>query len=123
LRRPGGYRFCCSDAIIPRGKVFAVDASGTIYTWDICAASSCCPDVEPELMTKPPNVNDLLDEFDCRWRLAESEDGRQVLLVCIYGKEMGSYDETTGYRRRMFANTAGSHDKGVCACTSETWTS
>ncbi|KAK3164243.1 hypothetical protein QOZ80_1AG0014690 [Eleusine coracana subsp. coracana] len=99
LRNPDGYRSwfgCYSDAVVQKGKVFAVDHSGTVYAWEI-RAGTASPDAEPEL-TDRPNVNDLLDKFECSWRLAESADGRRLLLVCIYAKEIVCR-KTNGYCR------------------------
>ncbi|XP_062200477.1 uncharacterized protein LOC133903149 [Phragmites australis] len=79
LRDPWDHLFGYTDAVVHKGKVFAIDTSGSIYAWDI--RDGACP--EPENV-KPPHVD--RDEFTHHWRLAESADGRRLLIVCIYGK-------------------------------------
>ncbi|XP_004971509.1 putative F-box protein At4g17565 [Setaria italica] len=81
LRNPdghpaGGYK----DAVVHKGKVFAVDKSGSIYAWDL--QGGACP--EPEKL-EPPHID--RGEFEHEgWKLAESADRRRLLLVWTYGK-------------------------------------
>ncbi|TVU21199.1 hypothetical protein EJB05_30823, partial [Eragrostis curvula] len=70
------------DVVLHKGKVFAVTRSGDIYTWDMRAGAF--PDSEPEPI-RPPHINGQDDDLDlvygCLWNLAESADGRRLLLV------------------------------------------
>jgi hypothetical protein len=56
----------------------------------------------PEL-TEPPNVDDLLDEFDYRWNHMETTDSDWLLLVCLYDKEVICHTiENGGCRHLVF---------------------
>ncbi|CAO2162310.1 unnamed protein product [Urochloa humidicola] len=83
LRNPGGrYRADYKDAVVHKGKVFAVDGSGSVYAWNITKGSAGGgPAVLP-----PPRVD--VGELEVQpesWKLAESADGHRLLLVCTYG--------------------------------------
>lgn len=86
MKNPSQPRFYYyGDAIVHKGKVFAVDGiNGNIYAWDLRAGA--CP--EPELV-RPPRVNH--DDFKYLWNLAESADGRRLLLACTYGQDVRGY--------------------------------
>ncbi|OEL36418.1 hypothetical protein BAE44_0002563 [Dichanthelium oligosanthes] len=71
-----------TDAIVHKGKVFAVTSRGNIYVWDMRAGS--CPD-EPELVLPPHHDR---NKYENHWDLAESADGRRLLLVCTYGSQV-----------------------------------
>ncbi|TVU21184.1 hypothetical protein EJB05_30808, partial [Eragrostis curvula] len=102
LRNPGGNLFGYSDAVVHKRKVFAVDTSGSVHTWDIRGGVN---DVEPTELSQPPQLDvDPDDEFERRWRLAESADGRRLILVCTYGREINCA-KSSGYRRSTFEYT------------------
>jgi hypothetical protein len=73
LRNSGGY----TDAVVHKGKVFAVHKSGSIHAWDIQGGGAC---TDPEVL-QPPDIG-----RGESWKLAESADGRRLLVVCTYGK-------------------------------------
>ncbi|CAL4976590.1 unnamed protein product [Urochloa decumbens] len=79
LKKPGGD-ICYMDAVVHRGKVVAVTSSGDSYAWGILA------DQSPELLGRPPRHD--RHRYEHRWNLAESADGRHLLLVCTYGNQV-----------------------------------
>jgi hypothetical protein len=77
LKKTDGYSSRYEDAILHKGRVFAVDGSGRIYTWDI--KSSVCHEL-PSL----PQIGKGDIEIDGRsCKLAKTANGR-LLLVCTY---------------------------------------
>ncbi|KAF8724389.1 hypothetical protein HU200_021423 [Digitaria exilis] len=86
LRNPRAHRVVYEDAIVHKGKVFAVESSGSIYSWDIRGGSGACSDPE-EL--RPPHVDfcELRLQWES-WKLAESVDGHRLLLACMYGEQV-----------------------------------
>ncbi|KAL6627788.1 hypothetical protein ACP70R_031514 [Stipagrostis hirtigluma subsp. patula] len=79
---PGHHFGYISGVVMNKGKLFAVDGCGKMYSWDICGGA--CP--EPEEV-RPAHV-ERDGDLKYRWRLAESADGCRLLLVCIYGKQL-----------------------------------
>ncbi|CAO2203363.1 unnamed protein product [Urochloa humidicola] len=84
LRNPGSSYICdYKDAVVHKGKVFAVDGSGSVYAWDIRGGG------RPAVLQRPRvDVGELEVQQDS-WKLAESADGRRLLLVCTYGEMVG----------------------------------
>ncbi|CAO2173849.1 unnamed protein product [Urochloa humidicola] len=76
------YGIDYTDAIAHKGKVVAVTGDGDVYVWDIVRA-----DAPPELVRPPRQYQDQdwIKRTERRWKLAESADGRRLLLVCTYG--------------------------------------
>ncbi|TVU21204.1 hypothetical protein EJB05_30828, partial [Eragrostis curvula] len=73
----------CTDVVLHKGKVFAVSWSGDIYTWDMGSGAFPYPEPDP---IRPPHI---MEHYACRWNLAESADGRRLLLVAfLYHKSV-----------------------------------
>ncbi|CAO2192760.1 unnamed protein product [Urochloa humidicola] len=86
LKRPGGgsvHDIDYTDAVVHKGKVVAVTSSGDTYAWD---KSKVLADKPPELLGRPPRHDRR--RYEHRWNLAESADGRRLLLVCTYGNQV-----------------------------------
>ncbi|CAO2192593.1 unnamed protein product [Urochloa humidicola] len=83
LRNPvGRYMANYKDAIMHKGKVFAVDGSGFVYAWNITQGGA---GGRPAVLPPPRiDVGELEIQPDS-WKLAKSADGRRLLLTCTYG--------------------------------------
>ncbi|OEL36782.1 hypothetical protein BAE44_0002195 [Dichanthelium oligosanthes] len=68
------------DAIMHKGKIFAVDVRGNVFSWDLPATSSC-----PDPQRMPPAPGATYGESVYQWNLAESADGRLLLVTCTHG--------------------------------------
>ncbi|KAF0888085.1 hypothetical protein E2562_010794 [Oryza meyeriana var. granulata] len=83
------------DAIMHKGKIFAVVKSGDIYVWDVRAGydERLC---EPEMLRGPNIGRPRYSVRQCY--LAETVDGGRLLFACTYGspcpdERMGFYVE------------------------------
>nr|TKW12187.1 hypothetical protein SEVIR_5G020900v2 [Setaria viridis] len=95
LRNPGGHLAGYKDAVVHKGKVFAVDRLGSIYAWDIQGGACTDPEVLQPRHVDRGELQQLQLES---WKLAESADGRRLLLVCTYG-EMANCSRSSVYGR------------------------
>ncbi|KAL6606093.1 hypothetical protein ACP70R_041746 [Stipagrostis hirtigluma subsp. patula] len=77
------------DAIVHGGKVFAVDCIGNLFAWDLRGG----PGGEPEHV---PTPRADYSGSVYQWNLAESADGRRLLLACTHGRHVGD-GETSSY--------------------------
>ncbi|TVU21185.1 hypothetical protein EJB05_30809, partial [Eragrostis curvula] len=110
LKNPvDGNQFYCSDVVVHKGKVVAVDFYGVVHSWNI--EHACASDAEPELKPPPPPHDDELDGFEFRWRLAESADGCRLLLVRIYGNRTDPNPRAYGHRMYLYSDSY--HAEGV----------
>ncbi|CAO2184766.1 unnamed protein product [Urochloa humidicola] len=86
LKKPGGgsvHDMDYTDAVVHKGKVVAVTSSGDTYAWD---KGKVLADQPPELLGRPPRHD--RHRYEHQWKLAESADGRRLLLVCTYGNQV-----------------------------------
>ncbi|CAO2162311.1 unnamed protein product [Urochloa humidicola] len=87
LKKPSGVSghddIDYTDAVVHKGKVVAVTSSGDTYAWD---KGKVLADQPPELLGRPPRHD--RHRYEYRWNLAESADGRRLLLVCTYGNQV-----------------------------------
>ncbi|CAO2192591.1 unnamed protein product [Urochloa humidicola] len=74
-----------TDVIAHKGKVVAVTRGGEVHIWDIRADNA-----PPELVLPAHqyHVEDWSKHAEHQWKLAESADGRRLLLVCTYGSRV-----------------------------------
>ncbi|CAL4963926.1 unnamed protein product [Urochloa decumbens] len=87
--RKGRYSYFADadykDAVVHKGKVFAVDTSGSIYAWNIQRGGGGTCSGIPAVLRRPHVDVGELEVQPESWKLAESADGRRLLLVCTYG--------------------------------------
>jgi hypothetical protein len=70
------------DAVVHKGRVFAVDVAGSVFAWDLPRAAGSRPD--PQRVAAPGATSN--GESMYQWNLAESADGRRLILACTHGR-------------------------------------
>ncbi|PUZ61943.1 LOW QUALITY PROTEIN: hypothetical protein GQ55_4G318600 [Panicum hallii var. hallii] len=78
------------DDAVHKGRVFAVDVAGSVFAWDLPRAAGSRPD--PQRVAAPGATSN--GESVYQWNLAESADGRRLILACTHGRYANH--ETTG---------------------------
>ncbi|CAO2203364.1 unnamed protein product [Urochloa humidicola] len=116
LKKPGGdsVHICYTDAVVHRGRVVAVTSSGDIYAWDDIRG-----DEPPELLGRPPRHD--RSRYEHHWNLAESFDGRHLLLVCTHGNQAEYKRLCTHLKSSTPTPTATGSRLRACVCSSGTW--
>nr|CAB3469654.1 unnamed protein product [Digitaria exilis] len=75
------------DAVVHKGNLFAVDAEGVVFSWDLSRAAAAGDDGTP--CPYPRRLGSSWRsprESVYQYNLAESGDGRRLLAVCTHGK-------------------------------------
>ncbi|RLN11418.1 hypothetical protein C2845_PM09G04590 [Panicum miliaceum] len=71
------------DAVVHKGRVFVVDVAGRVFAWDLLRAA--CSNPDPERVPAAPGATSY-GESVYQWNLAESADGRRLILACTHGR-------------------------------------